>query len=102
MDTGTLVDIFRDDPSSRLLGTDALRDGVDVPGHSLRCVVMAPVPWPQPSLPHRARRPAKACCTHDARIIRAQAATALGRPTRPGQHYSHLAASAPDLQTPVL
>ncbi|MDQ3143942.1 MAG: ATP-dependent DNA helicase, partial [Pseudomonadota bacterium] len=36
IDTGTLVDIFRDDPAASLLGTDALRDGVDVPGHSLR------------------------------------------------------------------
>ncbi|MEN9925921.1 MAG: hypothetical protein RL268_2047, partial [Pseudomonadota bacterium] len=35
IDTGTLVDIFRDDPRASLLGTDALRDGVDVPGHSL-------------------------------------------------------------------
>src|SRR3546814_3573403 len=33
IDTGTLVDIFRDDPHASLLGTDALRDGVDVPGH---------------------------------------------------------------------
>ncbi len=32
IDTGTLVDIFRDDPRASLLGTDALRDGVDVPG----------------------------------------------------------------------
>jgi hypothetical protein len=38
IDTGTLVDIFRDDPHASLIGTDALRDGVDVPGHSLRCV----------------------------------------------------------------
>nr|MBA3897098.1 ATP-dependent DNA helicase [Sphingomonadaceae bacterium] len=40
IDTGTLVDIFRDDPHASLLGTDALRDGVDVPGSSLRTVVM--------------------------------------------------------------
>ena len=32
IDAGTLVDIFRDDPRASLLGTDALRDGVDVPG----------------------------------------------------------------------
>ena len=38
IDAGTLVDIFRDDPRASLLGTDALRDGVDVPGHSLRLV----------------------------------------------------------------
>ena len=58
IDTGTLVDIFRDDPKSSLLGTDALRDGVDVPGHSLRLVVMEQVPWPKPSILHRARRAA--------------------------------------------
>ena len=33
IDAGTLVDIFRDDPRASLLGTDALRDGVDVPGN---------------------------------------------------------------------
>src|SRR3546814_13188333 len=36
MDTGTLVDIFRDDPRASLLGTDALLARVAVPGHSLR------------------------------------------------------------------
>jgi len=49
IDTGTLVDIFRDDPRASLLGTDALRDGVDVPGHSLRLVVMEQVP-PRPGV----------------------------------------------------
>ncbi|MDB5692442.1 MAG: ATP-dependent helicase, partial [Alphaproteobacteria bacterium] len=44
MDTGTLIDIFRDDPRASLLGTDALRDGVDVPGESLRLVVMEGIP----------------------------------------------------------
>ena len=51
-----LVDIFRDDPRASLLGTDALRDGVDVPGHSLRLVVMEGVPWPRPTVLHAARR----------------------------------------------
>ena len=52
IDTGTLVDIFRDDPHASLLGTDALRDGVDVPGDSLRLVVMEGVPWPKPTVLH--------------------------------------------------
>jgi ATP-dependent DNA helicase DinG len=55
IDTGTLVDIFRDDPRSSLLGTDALRDGVDVPGESLRQVIMEGVPWPKPTVLHAAR-----------------------------------------------
>ena len=56
IDTGTLVDIFRDDPHASLLGTDALRDGIDVPGHSLRLVIMEQVPWPRPTVLHAARR----------------------------------------------
>jgi ATP-dependent DNA helicase DinG len=79
IDTGTLVDIFRDDPHSSLLGTDALRDGVDVPGHSLRLVVMEQVPWPKPSILHRARRAAAGGSAHDDAIIRARLAQAFGR-----------------------
>ena len=79
IDTGTLVDIFRDDPTSSLLGTDALRDGVDVPGESLRCVVMEQVPWPKPSILHRARRAANGGSAYDDRIIRARLAQAFGR-----------------------
>ena len=36
MDNATLVDIFRTEENSCLLGTDAMRDGVDVPGRALR------------------------------------------------------------------
>ena len=79
IDTGTLVDIFRDDPRASLLGTDALRDGVDVPGHSLRLVVMEQVPWPKPSILHRARRAVQGGSAYDDRIIRARLAQAFGR-----------------------
>ncbi|WP_394726820.1 ATP-dependent DNA helicase [Altererythrobacter sp. GH1-8] len=79
IDTGTLVDIFRDDPRASLLGTDALRDGVDVPGESLRCVVMEQVPWPRPDILHKARRAANGGSAYDDRIIRARLAQAFGR-----------------------
>ena len=79
IDTGTLVDIFRDDPRASLLGTDALRDGVDVPGHSLRLVVMEQVPWPKPSILHRARRLAGGGSAHDDHLIRSRLAQAFGR-----------------------
>ncbi|RJF93877.1 ATP-dependent DNA helicase [Sphingomonas cavernae] len=79
MDTGTLVDIFRDDPRASLLGTDALRDGVDVPGHSLRLVLMEGVPWPKPSVLHAARRLAGGGGAYDDQIIRARLAQAFGR-----------------------
>lgn len=79
IDTGTLVDIFRDDPRTSLLGTDALRDGVDVPGHSLRLVVMEGIPWPKPSVLHAARRLAGGGTAYDDRIVRARLAQAFGR-----------------------
>jgi ATP-dependent DNA helicase DinG len=56
LDTGTLVDLFRDEENASLLGTDALRDGINVAGRSLRLCVFDKVPWPKPSLLHRARR----------------------------------------------
>ncbi|TKD53050.1 ATP-dependent DNA helicase [Sphingomonas baiyangensis] len=79
IDTGTLVDIFRDDPRASLIGTDALRDGVDVPGRSLRLVVMEGVPWPKPGVLHAARRLAEGGREHDDRIVRARLAQAFGR-----------------------
>lgn len=79
IDTGTLVDIFRDDPRASLIGTDALRDGVDVPGRSLRLVVMEGVPWPRPDVLHAARRLAMGGKDHDDRIVRARLAQAFGR-----------------------
>lgn len=56
MNTGTLIDIFRTEEDACLLGTDALRDGVDVPGRALRLVVYDKIPWPRPNILHRARR----------------------------------------------
>ncbi|MFT8655892.1 MAG: ATP-dependent DNA helicase [Acetobacter papayae] len=56
MDNNTLVDIFRTEEHACLLGTDAMRDGVDVPGNALRLVVFERVPWPRPDILHRERR----------------------------------------------
>ena len=79
IDTGTLVDIFRDDPRASLLGTDALRDGVDVPGHSLRLVVMEGIPWPRPTVLHGARRAVGGGSAYDDRVVRGRLAQAFGR-----------------------
>jgi ATP-dependent DNA helicase DinG len=79
IDTGTLVDIFRDDPKASLLGTDALRDGVDVPGESLRLVVMERVPWPRPTVLHAARRLAGGGGAYDDRVVKARLAQGFGR-----------------------
>ena len=79
IDPGTLVDIFRDDPRASLLGTDALRDGVDVPGDSLRLVVLERVPWPRPTVLHAAPRMAGGGSAYDDRVVRARLAQAFGR-----------------------
>lgn len=89
IDTGTLVDIFRDDPSASLLGTDALRDGVDIPGHSLRLVIMEQIPWPRPDILHKARRLAHGGNSYDDRIIRARLAQAFGRLIRRADDIGH-------------
>jgi len=82
MDNATLVDVFRTEEESCLLGTDAMRDGVDVPGRALRLVVFERVPWPRPDILHRERR------THlsdgnpvlyDDRVVRFRLRQAFGR-----------------------
>ncbi|MBL4837961.1 MAG: ATP-dependent DNA helicase, partial [Kordiimonadaceae bacterium] len=78
----TLVDIFRDDRDSCLLGTDAVRDGVDVPGDSLRLIVFDRVPWPRPTLLHRARRAAFGGRYYDEMLTRLKLAQAYGRLVR--------------------
>ncbi|MFN3510673.1 MAG: helicase C-terminal domain-containing protein, partial [Tsuneonella troitsensis] len=102
IDTGTLVDIFRDDPAASLLGTDALRDGVDVPGHSLRCVVMEQVPWPRPTILHRARRAAGGGSAYDDRIIRARLAQAFGRLIRSKDDSGHFVVLSPAFPSRLL
>ncbi|AKH41976.1 ATP-dependent DNA helicase DinG [Altererythrobacter atlanticus] len=102
IDTGTLVDIFRDDPQASLLGTDALRDGVDVPGHSLRCVVMEQVPWPKPGILHRARRAAGGGSAYDDRIIRARLAQAFGRLIRSSGDSGHFVVLSPAFPSRLL
>ncbi len=79
IDTGTLVDIFRAEPRASLLGTDALRDGVDVPGQSLRLVVMEGVPWPRPTVVHAARRAAFGGAAYDDLVTIARLRQAFGR-----------------------
>jgi ATP-dependent DNA helicase DinG len=79
VDIGTLVDLFRADPHASLLGTDALRDGIDVPGDTLRLVIMEAVPWAKPSVLHAARKLAWDGNAYNDRIVRARMAQAFGR-----------------------
>ena len=75
----TLVDIFRAEENACLLGTDAVRDGVDVPGRALRLIVFDRVPWPRPTIMHRARRKAFGTRAYDDMITRLRLKQAYGR-----------------------
>jgi len=55
MNLQTLLQLFRDDPRSVLMGTDAVRDGVDVPGDALQMMIYDRVPWPRPDKLFQAR-----------------------------------------------
>ena len=78
LDAGTLVDLFRAEENACVLGTDALRDGVDVPGRSLRLVVFDKLPWPRPTILHKARR-ARFGRSYDDLITRLRLKQAFGR-----------------------
>ena len=79
MDISTLVDIFRAEEDACLLGTDAVREGVDVPGGSLRLVVFDRVPWPRPDILHKARRTFFGKRTYDDAVTRLRLKQAFGR-----------------------
>jgi ATP-dependent DNA helicase DinG len=87
MDNATLVDVFRTEEDSCLLGTDAMRDGVDVPGRALRLVVFERVPWPRPDILHRERRVHLSggdTSGYDTRLARFRLRQAFGRLIRAG------------------
>jgi ATP-dependent DNA helicase DinG len=75
----TLIEMFRSEQDSCLLGTDAVRDGVDVPGNALRLIVFDRVPWPRPSIAHKARREAFGGRIYDERLVRLKLRQAFGR-----------------------
>lgn len=79
LEIGALVDIFRAEEDACLLGTDAVRDGVDVPGRSLRLLVFDRIPWPRPDLLHKARRERFGGRGYDDALARARIAQAFGR-----------------------
>ena len=82
LDVGTLVDIFKAETDACLLGTDAVRDGVDVPGDSLRLIVFDRVPWPRPDIITKARREAFGGRAYDEMLTRLKLKQAYGRLVR--------------------
>lgn len=85
LNLATLVDIFRAEKNACLLGTDAMRDGVDIPGAALRLLVFDRVPWPRPTLLHRARRKHFGMRSFDDTITRLKLKQAFGRLIRQEQ-----------------
>jgi ATP-dependent DNA helicase DinG len=79
LNVATLIDIFRAEADACLLGTDAVRDGVDVPGRSLRMLAFDRIPWPRPTILHRARREAFGGRDHDDLLARLRLSQAYGR-----------------------
>jgi ATP-dependent DNA helicase DinG len=79
LEVGALVDVFRSEEHSCLLGTDAVRDGVDVPGRALRLIAFDRVPWPRPDILHKARRARFGSKGYDDAIARGRIAQAFGR-----------------------
>jgi ATP-dependent DNA helicase DinG len=60
---GTLVDRFAEDPTSILLGTMSLWQGVDVPGPACTLVAIDRIPFPRPDDPVMSARASKADAT---------------------------------------
>ena len=79
LEVGALVDIFRAEIDTCLLGTDAVRDGVDVPGRSLRLLIFDRIPWPRPDILHKARRIRFGGKSYDDSLARTRIAQAFGR-----------------------
>jgi ATP-dependent DNA helicase DinG len=84
LNLATLVDIFRAEQNTCLLGTDAMRDGVDIPGPALRLIVFDRVPWPRPTIVHRARRRHFGSRAFDESTTRLKLKQAYGRLVRQG------------------
>ncbi len=79
LDVSDLISVFRSEHHSCLLGTDAVRDGIDVPGSALRLIAFDRMPWPRPDTLHRARRVHFGNKLYDDALTRARLAQAFGR-----------------------
>lgn len=79
LDNSALIDMFRAREHACLLGTDAMRDGVDVPGNALRLLVFDRVPWPRPSLLHKGRKNHFGGKTYEEMLTRLKLKQAFGR-----------------------
>ncbi|MEM7197921.1 MAG: helicase C-terminal domain-containing protein, partial [Pseudomonadota bacterium] len=82
MNLSALIDMFREEENSCILGTDAIRDGTDIPGFSLRTVTYDRTPWPRANFLHKARKNAFGGSAYDDALVRKSLAQAFGRLVR--------------------
>jgi ATP-dependent DNA helicase DinG len=99
LETSSLIDIFRAEEDACLLGTDAVRDGVDVPGRSLRLIVFDRVPWPRPDILHKARRKEFGGAAYDDMLTRLRLKQAFGRLVRRADDHGIFVLLDPRLPT---
>ncbi|MDI2090029.1 ATP-dependent DNA helicase [Commensalibacter oyaizuii] len=88
INNNSLIDLFKSENHSCLLGTDAMRDGINIPGDALRLVVFEKIPWPRPDILHRERRKYFYPDTpqlYDGQIVRLRLRQAFGRLIRTQQ-----------------
>ncbi len=74
-----LIELFKNDPNACLLGTDAIRDGIDIPGDDLKCIIFDRVPWPRPTHLHKQRRKIASKSQYDDTLTRFKLKQAFGR-----------------------
>lgn len=79
MDLQTLVQIFRNEPRSCIMGTNALRDGIDVPGDALRLIIFDRLPWQPSSILSAARAEAFGRTAWHEYFVRMKLRQAFGR-----------------------
>ncbi len=74
----SLIKIFKNEENACLLGTDSLRDGIDVPGYGLRQVILEKMPWPRPDILTTTRRTYFGAAYYE-RLVRFRLKQAFGR-----------------------
>lgn len=52
----SVIELFKENEHSCLLGSDSFRDGVDIPGKSLRMVILERVPWLRKNILNKSRK----------------------------------------------
>lgn len=82
INNNSLIELFKSEQHSCLLGTDAMRDGINIPGDALRLVVFEKMPWPRPDILHRERRRyfyPESPNLYDEQLVRLRLRQAFGR-----------------------